>query len=138
MFKKALQLLSVSVVLVTISLTPVLASGGLLVIQNDSTTVYEVVDEMPEVEGGIKEIYRHIEYPRAAVSGKVEGRVFVKFIIDEKGKVRSPEIIKDIGAGCGQAAIDGIKKLKFTPGKLQGKPVKVYYTLPVNFKIQGH
>ncbi len=103
----------------------------------DSAKIYDVVDQMPEIEGGIKEVYKNIKYPRAAVSGRVEGRVFVKFVVDENGKVKNPKVIKDIGAGCGAAAVEGIKKVKFTPGKLNGQPVKVYYTLPVSFKINS-
>lgn len=103
----------------------------------DSAKVYEIVDEMPEMEGGIAAIYKYIKYPHAAVAGKVEGRVFIKFVVTEEGKATNATILKDIGAGCGKAAIAGLKKVKFKPGKLNGKPVKVYYTLPVNFKIDG-
>ena len=60
-----------------------------------------------------------------------------KSLVDESGNVKKPEILKDIGAGCGEAAIEGIKKVKFTPAKNGGKPVSVYYTLPVTFKIQN-
>lgn len=67
----------------------------------------------------------------------VEGRVFIRFIVDENGEVQEPEILKDIGAGCGEAAIEGIKQLKFTPGTQNGQPVSVYYTLPVTFKLQN-
>lgn len=103
----------------------------------DSTEVYNVVDEMPEIIGGIQEIYKHIEYPRAARLAEIEGRVFLKFIVDEKGNVSSPTVIKDIGGGCGDAAIAGIKKVKFKPGSNGGEPVRVYFTLPVTFKMQN-
>lgn len=103
----------------------------------DSAKIYEIVDQMPEMEGGIGEIYKHIKYPHAAIAGKVEGRVFIKFVVNEDGKATDATILKDIGAGCGKAAVAGLKKVKFKPGKLNGKPVKVYYTLPVNFKIDG-
>lgn len=103
----------------------------------DTTEVYNIVDEMPEIEGGLAEVYKHIEYPSVARKKKVEGRVFIKFVIDENGKVLDPVILKDIGDGCGEAAIEGIKKVKFTPGKHKGKPVKVYYTLPVTFKLKA-
>lgn len=101
----------------------------------DSSDVYTVVDEMPEIEGGISQIYEHIKYPEKASKRGVEGRVFIKFIITENGEVKNPEILKDIGAGCGEAAVEGVKKVKFKPGKKDGKPVKVYYTMPVNFTM---
>ena len=103
--------------------------------KNDSSEVYTVVDQMPEVEGGLGSVYKHIEYPSLAKNNKTEGRVFIKFIVDENGNVRSPEILKDIGSGCGEAAIEGIKKVRFKPGIHQGKKVKVYFTMPINFQL---
>lgn len=103
----------------------------------DSVIIYDAVDEMPEIEGGFQEVYKHIKYPKAAISRRVEGRVFIKFIVDENGKVKEPEIVKDIGAGCGDAAIEAIQKVKFIPGKMAGKAVNVYFTLPVTFQIQN-
>lgn len=102
----------------------------------DTTEVFNIVDEMPEIEGGLQEVYKHIVYPSLAERTKTEGRVFIKFIVDENGKVVNPVILKDIGAGCGEAAIEGIRKVKFTPGKQNGKPVKVYYSLPITFKLK--
>lgn len=95
-----------------------------------------MADVMPEIVGGLKEVYKNIKYPRAASMNNVEGRVFVRFIVDENGNVKKPEVLKDIGAGCGEAAIEGIKKVKFTPATNGGQPVSVYYTLPITFKIQ--
>ena len=101
----------------------------------DTTEVLSMAEVMPEIEGGLKKIYENIEYPREARMNNVEGRVFVKFIVDENGNVQNPEVLKDIGAGCGEAAIEGIKKVKFKPGMQNGQPVSVYYTLPVTFKL---
>lgn len=143
MLKKSIQLFSFVIALLVVtsanaeSVPDFVENPAFEVVADDSVTIYDVVDQMPEIDGGIKEVYKNIEYPRAAIAGRVEGRVFVKFVVDENGDVKNPEVIKDIGAGCGQAAVEGIKKVKFTPGKLQGKPVKVYYTLPVSFKINS-
>jgi protein TonB len=97
--------------------------------------VFTVVEKMPEIKGGIQSIYEHIEYPALAVKSGIEGKVFVKFIVDENGNVSKPEILKDIGGGCGEAVMNGIVNVKFTPGENSGKKVKVYYTLPVNFSM---
>ncbi len=101
----------------------------------DTSQVYSAVEVMPEIEGGLPALYEHIEYPNQARVRGIEGRVFVKVIIDANGKVRDPKILKDIGGGCGDAAIEGIKKVTFTPGKQEGVAVKVEYTLPVTFKL---
>ncbi len=138
MVKKLLKLLSLTLVLLFAGGISTMAydlNDGAETVVADSSKVYDVVDQMPEIQGGIKEVYKNIRYPQGAIASRVEGRVFVKFIVDEKGNVKSPQVVKDIGGGCGQAAIEGIKKVKFTPGTLQGQPVKVYYTLPVTFQL---
>lgn len=102
----------------------------------DTVKIYDVVDQMPEIEGDLKSIYENIKYPPLAVSRVIEGRVFVKFIVDTNGNVKDPVIIRDIGGGCGQAAIDAIKKSKFKPGQHKGEIVNVYFTLPIDFKLK--
>jgi protein TonB len=113
-----------------------LSTGDIVTTTNDTSEVYTIVDTMPEIIGGIQKVYDAIEYPEVAVKANIEGRVFVKFIIDENGKVQDPQVLKDIGAGCGEAAVKGLLKVKFTPGLLGDKPVKVYYTLPITFKLE--
>jgi protein TonB len=103
----------------------------------DSDEIYTVVDEMPEIVGGLSSLYNQIEYPRQAVRQGVEGRVFVQFVVDESGNAVDPVILRDIGAGCGEAAVKAIQKVKFTPGKQNGAPVKVKFSLPVSFEIKG-
>jgi len=107
------------------------------VIEVDTTEVLTMAEVMPEIVGGLKEVYKNIDYPSAAIQNNIEGRVFIRFVVDENGDVKNPEVLKDIGAGCGEAAIKGIKKVKFTPGKQNGQPVSVYFTLPVTFKIEN-
>ena len=101
----------------------------------DTAEVYNIVDTMPEIVGGLSSLYDKIVYPDLAMKSGVEGRVFVRFIVDENGEVTNPEILKDIGAGCGNAAVKALEPVKFTQAKLNGEVVKVYYTLPITFKI---
>lgn len=103
----------------------------------EADEIYTVVDEMPEIVGGLSSLYNQIEYPRQAVRQGVEGRVFVQFVVDESGNAVDPVILRDIGAGCGEAAVKAIQKVKFTPGKQNGTPVKVKFSLPVSFEIKG-
>ncbi len=108
-----------------------------LVLAQDKDEIYTVVDEMPEIVGGLSSLYSQIEYPQQAVRQGVEGRVFVQFVVDESGNAVDPVILRDIGAGCGEAAVAAIQKVKFTPGKQNGTPVKVKFSLPVSFEIKG-
>lgn len=104
-------------------------------ITDDSTKVYTMVDQMPQIIGGIGEVYKQIRYPQIALTNRTEGKVFVQFVVNENGEVENPKVLKDIGHDCGNAAIEAIQKVKFTPGVLNGDPVAVSYTLPVTFRI---
>ena len=106
-------------------------------IGSDTAAVLTMADVMPEIKGGLQEVYKHIKYPTKARSEGIEGRVFVKFIVDEQGNVKEPTVLKDIGGGCGDAAIEGISKVKFKPGEQGGEPVSVYFTLPITFKLEN-
>lgn len=90
---------------------------------------------MPQPIGGLASIYKHIEYPEMAKKAGLEGKVYLLIYIDETGKVTDVKVLKGIGGGCDEAAVNGIKEVKFTPGKQNGVPVKVKLSLPVNFKL---
>ena len=106
-------------------------------VEVDSTKVYKVVDQMPELIGGVKAIYKEIQYPKRAIKAGVEGRVFLQFVVDEKGDVQDPKVLRGIGTGCDKAAIAALKKVKFKPGVHKGEKVKVQYSLPITFKIES-
>ncbi len=97
---------------------------------------FVAVEDMPEPIGGIAGIQQKIVYPEIAKRAGVQGRVFVKAFVDENGNVSKVELIKGIGAGCDEAAMDAVKQTKFKPGKQRGKPVKVQVSIPVLFKLQ--
>ncbi len=97
---------------------------------------FVVVEEMPQPIGGIGEIQKKIVYPEIAKRTGVEGKVYVLAYVNEQGTVTDAKIMKGIGAGCDEAALDAVKKTKFTPGKQRGKPVKVKVWVPVAFKLQ--
>lgn len=103
----------------------------------DAEPVFFVaVEQMPEPIGGIGAIQSKIVYPEIAKRAGVQGRVFVKAYVDESGNVNKVELIRGIGAGCDEAAMDAVKSVMFKPGKQRGKPVKVQVTVPVLFKLQ--
>lgn len=97
---------------------------------------FVAVEEMPEPIGGIGEIQKKIVYPEIAKRAGVEGKVYVLAFVDESGNVTDAKIIKGIGAGCDEAALNAVKKTKFKPGKQRGKAVKVQVSIPVVFKLQ--
>jgi len=103
---------------------------------DEEPTYFVAVEEMPEPIGGIKGIQDKIIYPEIAKRAGVEGKVYVLAFVDEKGKVTKAQVIKGIGAGCDEAALDAVLKTKFKPGKQRGKPVKVQVSIPIIFKLQ--
>jgi protein TonB len=105
-------------------------------IVEEEPVYFVAVEEMPEPIGGIGEIQKKIIYPEIAKRAGVEGKVYVLAFVDESGSVTDAKIIKGIGAGCDEAALDAVKKTKFKPGKQRGKAVRVQVSIPVVFKLQ--
>lgn len=102
----------------------------------EEPTYFVAVEEMPEPVGGIKAIQEKIVYPEIAKRAGVEGKVYILAFVDESGTVTKAQVLKGIGAGCDEAALDAVLKTKFKPGKQRGKPVKVQVSIPVIFKLQ--
>lgn len=102
----------------------------------DENDYFVAVEEMPEPIGGIHDIQKNIVYPEIAKRAGIEGKVYVLALINEEGIVDNAKIIKGIGGGCDEVALNAIKDAKFTPGRQRGKRVKVKVTIPVVFKLQ--
>ncbi len=102
----------------------------------EEPTYFVAVEEMPEPIGGIKAIQEKIVYPEIAKRAGVEGKVYILAFVDEAGTVTKAQVLKGIGAGCDEAALNAVTKTKFKPGKQRGKPVKVQVSIPVIFKLQ--
>lgn len=105
------------------------------IVINEEPVYFVAVEEMPEPIGGISGIQKRIVYPELAKRAGVEGKVLVLAFVDESGNVTKAEVIKGIGLGCNEAAINAILQTKFKPGIQRGKPVKVRVTIPVTFKL---
>ena len=97
---------------------------------------FVAVEEMPEPIGGIQAIQSKIVYPEIAKRAGVEGKVYVLAFVDEHGTVADAKIIKGIGAGCDEAALNAVIQTKFKPGKQRGVPVKVQVSIPIIFRLQ--
>lgn len=95
----------------------------------------EKLDKFPEPIGGIEEMIKNVVYPVSAKEAGIEGKVLVKTIIDEQGNVKETSIIKSVNEDCDKAAMDAIKKTKFTPGIKDNKPVKAEVVIPIMFKL---
>ena len=110
---------------------------------NVSQDVYETVEQMPEFPGGVARLMRYlsenIKYPPEAAKNDIEGRVIVQFIIDETGQVGEVKVVRSVSDELDAEAVRVVKTLpKFEPGRQDGEAVSVWYTLPINFKLQGN
>jgi protein TonB len=101
--------------------------------------IFEVVEDQPTPEGGMEAFYKFVgkelKYPAQANRMGIEGRVFVQFVVDEKGNVSEVKTVRGIGAGCDEEAVRVIKMTKWNPGKQRGRPVKVRMIMPVLFRL---
>ncbi len=115
----------------------------LSIVINTQTTMAQAAQylpfaqEMPKPVGGLKSIYSKIKYPEMAKKAGVEGKVYVLVYVNKNGNVDDAKVIKGIGAGCDEAAVNGVKQIKFTVGKNKGVPVKVKVSISINFKIKA-
>ena len=105
-------------------------------VDEEEEEIFVVVEQMPELVGGIEGLQKQIKYPEMARQAGVNGRVFVQFIVDEQGNVVDPVVLRGIGAGCDEEALRVIKMATFKPGKQRGKAVKVRYVIPIVFRLR--
>lgn len=105
--------------------------------EEEKEDFFVVVENMPELIGGMAALQKNIRYPEMARKAGIEGRVIVQFIVNEQGEVENPKVIRGIGGGCDEEALRAVQNVKFKPGRQRGKPVRVQYSLPVIFKLQN-
>ncbi|MEQ9265522.1 MAG: energy transducer TonB [Balneolaceae bacterium] len=98
---------------------------------------FVVVEQMPQLIGGLADLQKSVIYPEEAVRRGIEGRVTVQFLVTETGNVICPNVIRGIGGGCDEAALNAVSNAKFEPGMQRGEPVRVQYSLPIVFRLQN-
>ncbi len=97
--------------------------------------IFVVVEEMPEIEGGLARLYELLEYPEMARLARIEGRVVVEVIVNPDGRPSDPTIMRSANPMLDQSAIKAVMGLTFKPGKQRGKAVKVRYSIPIRFAL---
>lgn len=100
-----------------------------------------VVDVMPQYPGGDRELLKFIaqsiKYPTDAQEAGVQGRVICSFVVDKKGNIVEPKIIRGIDPSLDAEALRVIGMIpRWTPGRQDGKAVRVLYTVPITFRLQ--
>lgn len=108
----------------------------------ESKNVYESVEQMPEFPGGMEEMMKflqqNIQYPASAAKNKVEGRVVLQFVVEKDGQIGEVKVARSVDPELDAEALRVVKSMpNFIPGRQDGKPVAVWYTIPISFKLQG-
>jgi len=103
--------------------------------------VFVVVEEMPSFPGGdtelFKFIYDNIKYPELAKENNVQGKVILRFCVTYKGTVDQVSVVRSVDPSLDEEAVRVIKLLPlWKPGKQGGKPVNVWYSVPISFQLK--
>lgn len=101
---------------------------------------FDRVDNMPEFPGGVQGLLKYmretIKYPAQARQDTIQGRVLVTFVINKDGSIVEPEVVKSAHPLLDEEALRMVEKMPaWKPGEQNGKPVRVKYTIPVNFRL---
>ena len=108
----------------------------------DDNKVFESVEQDPVFPGGqaalLQYVSSHIRYPSVCQENNIQGRVILQFVVTKTGAVGQVKVARGVHPELDAEAVRVVKSLpKFTPGKMNGHPVNVWFTLPVQFKLQG-
>ena len=107
---------------------------------NDSDEVFRAVEQMPAFPGGdaalMKYINEHLQYPPSAQENSIQGRVIVQFVVTKTGKIGDVKVVRGVDEALDAEAVRLTKSFpNFIPGKKNGRPVSVWYTLPITFML---
>jgi protein TonB len=98
-------------------------------------------EQMPQYPGGDQMLFKYlgtsVRYPVSAQKAGIQGRVIVQFNVDKEGRIVDLKVVRSVQSDLDFEAVRVVKNMPdWIPGKVDGLPVKVRYTLPVNFKLQ--
>jgi TonB family protein len=113
------------------------------VVTDKDKDVFTVVEKLPSYPGGdearAKFLRENIHYPEVAMKNKIQGKVFVTFVVRADGSVTDAKVLRGIGSGCDEEALRVIKMMpKWNPGTEKGVPVNVQFNLPIKFTLDTH
>ena len=122
------------------AMTDVKNNGSYILAESDENTIHTVVDDWPEYPGGdtaqMRFLNENIKYPIAAKENGIQGRVICNFVVERDGSITNVLITRGVDPSLDKEALRVIRSMpKWAPGKIDGKPVRARFTLPVTFKI---
>lgn len=108
---------------------------------DEEEEIFTVVEEEPTFPGGeyaiLMFLNKNIVYPEALKKKKIEGTVYVRFVVEKDGRLTHVAIAREIGGGSGEEAVRVVKLMpNWNPGKQRGKPVRTSFTIPIAFRLR--
>ncbi|MDR0833539.1 MAG: TonB family protein [Candidatus Symbiothrix sp.] len=112
-----------------------------VVVQEKPDEIYSHVEVEAQFPGGNKEINpwlgKNLNYPPVEQEQGISGRVVLRFVVEKDGSIGEVQILRSVSPGLDKEAIRVIKKMpRWTPGKNNGHPVRVWFNLPVMFRLE--
>ncbi|MBQ3741338.1 MAG: energy transducer TonB [Prevotella sp.] len=106
--------------------------------QEVENKVFTVAEQMPSFKGNVNQwLSQNLTYPAVAAENGIEGRVIVKFVVEKDGRVTDVQVVRSVDPALDREAVNTVKRMpKWNPGMNNGQPARVWFTLPVNFKLQ--
>jgi len=109
--------------------------------KEEETKVFDVVEQMPSFPGGDAELMKylneHMKYPVVAEENGIQGRVICTFVVERDGSITDVKVVKSVDPSLDKEAVRVLKSMpKWIPGRQNGSPVRVKYTVPVTFRLQ--
>ncbi len=104
--------------------------------------IFNAVEEPPTFPGGQAAMYefmkKELRYPEMAAQNNIQGRVIVQFVVEKDGSIGEVKVVRKVDSDLDKEAVRMVKSMpKFIPGRMNGQSVRVWFTLPVNFKLKG-
>ena len=108
----------------------------------DPNRAFDVVEEMPQFPGGPSKLFeflaQNVNYPTEAEKANIQGRVIATFVVEKDGSISNAKVVKSIDPSLDAEALRVINAMpNWIPGKQNGKEVRVKYTVPISFHLQG-
>jgi protein TonB len=109
--------------------------------RDEGGEIFMIVEEMPEFPGGPEALQRYlsqsVRYPVIAQENGIQGRVYIQFVINQNGEVTNATILRGVDPSLDREALRVVEAMpKWKPGKQRNRPVRVSYTVPINFVLQ--
>ena len=104
--------------------------------EDDEDEVFVVVEDQPELIGGMEALQNEVDYPDFARQAGIEGTVFVEFVVNPQGQVEDPQVTRGVHRLLDEEAVRAVSQMEFEPGMQRGEAVYVQMSLPVRFQLQ--